>query len=86
MATRKKTNFLPAGAEQFLRAKLLEACGLCLIAIALALLAAIASYHPTDPSLNTATGSAAKNLLGFCSALASTPPERILPDDGLTVL
>ncbi len=68
MATRKKTNFLPAGAEQFLRAKLLEACGLCLIAIALALLAAIASYHPTDPSLNTATGSAAKNLLGFSGA------------------
>ena len=68
MATRKKTNFLPAGAEQFLRAKLLEACGLCLIAIALALLASIASYHPTDPSLNTATGSAAKNLLGFFGA------------------
>ena len=68
MATRKKTAFLPAGAEQFLRAKSLEACGLGLITVAVALLAALASYHPTDPSLNTATGSAARNLLGYLGA------------------
>ena len=29
---------------------------------------------------------APKNRLGFCSAFASTPPERILPEEGLTVL
>ena len=28
---------------------------------------------------------APKNLLGFCKAFASTPPDRILPEDGLTV-
>ena len=71
MATRKKTTFLPAGAEQFLRAKSLEAGGVCLIAVALALLAALASYHPTDPSLNTATGTAAQNLLGYAGAHVS---------------
>ena len=36
MATRKKSTFLPAGAEQFLRAKSLETCGLVLIAVAVA--------------------------------------------------
>ena len=29
---------------------------------------------------------APKKRLGFCSALESTPPERILPDGGTTVL
>ena len=29
---------------------------------------------------------APKNRLGFCSALASTPPVNTLPDDGITVL
>ena len=36
-----------------------------------ALLAALASYHPTDPSLNTATGTAAQNLLGYAGAHVS---------------
>ena len=71
MATRSKTTFLPAGVEQFLREKSLEACGLVLIAMAIALLTALASYHPTDPSLNTATGSAAQNLLGHMGAYIS---------------
>ena len=71
MATRKKTTFLPAGAEQFLRAKSLEASGVFMIAVALALLAALASFHPTDPSLNTATGTAAQNLLGYAGAHVS---------------
>ncbi len=71
MATRKKTAFLPAGAGQFLRAKSVEACGLVLIAVAVALLAALASYHPTDPSLNTATGGAPQNLLGYAGAHVS---------------
>ena len=38
MATRRKAAFLPAGAEQFLRAKTAEAFGLALIAAAIALL------------------------------------------------
>ena len=29
---------------------------------------------------------APKNLFGLCSALASTPPERIFPEAGVTVL
>ena len=29
---------------------------------------------------------APKKRLGFCRALASTPPDRILPEEGLTVL
>ena len=71
MATRKKTAFLPAGAEQYLRAKSVEAGGLALIAVAVALLAALVSYHPTDPSLNTATGAAPQNLLGYAGAHVS---------------
>ncbi len=71
MATRRKAAFLPAGAEQFLRDKAVEGVGLALIAIAIAFMAALVSYHPSDPSLNTATGSSAHNLLGFTGAYVS---------------
>jgi S-DNA-T family DNA segregation ATPase FtsK/SpoIIIE len=71
MATRKKTAFLPAGAEQFLRDKSIEGVGLGLIAVSILLLAALVSYHPSDPSLNTATGASANNFLGFAGAYIS---------------
>lgn len=71
MATRKKAAFLPAGAEQFLRDKATEGFGLALIACSVALLAALVSYHPSDPSLNTATGNSAQNLLGYMGASVS---------------
>ncbi len=71
MATRRKTAFLPAGVEQFLRDKAAEGFGLALIAIAIALLAALVSYNPSDPSLNTATGAGANNFLGYAGAYIS---------------
>ena len=71
MATRRKTAFLPAGMEQFLRDKAFETLGLAMVAISLALLAALLSYHPSDPSLNTATAGPAQNLLGLTGARIS---------------
>ena len=38
-----------------------------------------------DPPFSTFLA-APKNLLGLCKAFASTPPERIFPDEGTTVL
>ncbi|NKB56191.1 MAG: cell division protein FtsK [Alphaproteobacteria bacterium] len=71
MAARRKAAFLPAGAEQFLREKTAQGFGLALIAAAVALLAALMSYHPSDPSLNTATGAPVQNLLGHAGAYVS---------------
>ncbi|HJQ55321.1 MAG TPA: DNA translocase FtsK 4TM domain-containing protein [Vineibacter sp.] len=56
--------FLPSGAAQFLRRRLLEIVGLLLAVVGLAVLLALITYHSTDPSLNRATGFAPRNLLG----------------------
>ena len=39
----------------------------------------------SEPPFSTLRA-APKKRLGLCKALASTPPERIFPDDGITVL
>ncbi|MFP3944091.1 MAG: DNA translocase FtsK 4TM domain-containing protein, partial [Alphaproteobacteria bacterium] len=48
----------------FLRNRLLELLGLALLAASGAALLALFSYHPADPSLNTAAPGAPKNWLG----------------------
>jgi S-DNA-T family DNA segregation ATPase FtsK/SpoIIIE len=70
-ATNRKTAFLPVGVEQYMRDKAIEAAGLALIALAITLFAALVSYSPSDPSLNTATGQSAGNLMGLAGAYVS---------------
>jgi S-DNA-T family DNA segregation ATPase FtsK/SpoIIIE len=55
---------LPAGALAFVRRRLGEAAGLILFVLALALLTALVTYQPSDPSFNSAGGGLALNLLG----------------------
>lgn len=67
-----KSSFLPAGMSESLRHRAVESAGVGFIVFALALLAAIASYTSSDPSLNTATPeSEIGNLLGAAGAMAS---------------
>ncbi len=60
---------LPEGLGPFLRKRLVEVAGLILIAIGLFLAVALASYTPSDPSINHATDSAIRNLGGRWGAI-----------------
>ncbi len=62
---------LPAGAGDFLRRRLRELGGLILIAAGGGLLAALLSFSPGDPSLNSASAAAVRNLLGPAGAYLS---------------
>ena len=62
---------LPAGASQFLDRRRMEAMGLALVAAGVALGLALASYSPADPSFNTASPGAVRNLLGVPGARAA---------------
>ncbi len=62
---------LPEGATDFIRRRLSEALGATLFAAAIALVFSLAAYSPGDPSLNSATGSEALNLLGPGGAYAA---------------
>ncbi|MDR3439578.1 DNA translocase FtsK 4TM domain-containing protein [Telmatospirillum sp.] len=63
--------FLPAGATDMLKQWSLQAGGLALVALALALAAALATYDRTDPSLDTAAApvGVVNNMLGTGGAL-----------------
>ncbi|MBT5497042.1 MAG: cell division protein FtsK [Alphaproteobacteria bacterium] len=79
-----KSSFLPAGMSAILRHRSVEFVGVGMIAIALALLVAFASYASGDPSLNTSTaGGEIRNLLGAAGALAS---DLLLQSLGLVAL
>ncbi len=62
---------LPEGATDFIHRRLSEAGGAALIAVAIALVLSLGAYSPGDPSLNSATGSEARNLLGPGGAYAA---------------
>ncbi len=64
----RKTAFLPEGMAETLKRRAIEIAGIALIALALAYLAALLTFHPGDPSLNTASDRAPANLLGLPGA------------------
>ncbi|WP_198945968.1 DNA translocase FtsK [Acetobacter sp. DsW_059] len=66
-----------------LRMRLEEAGGIVLCLLACALLIALVSYNPDDPSLNTATGQAPTNLLGLPGAIFS---DTLLQSVGLAAI
>ena len=68
---RANTGFLPAGAAAFLRRRALQLSGLLVLAVVVAAVAALLSYTPLDPSLNTATDGTARNALGRFGAIAA---------------
>ncbi len=71
MATNRKIAFLPVGAEQYMRGKAVEGAGLALIAVGIVLFAALITYHPSDPSMNTASGGEIRNIAGQAGATIS---------------
>ena len=62
---------LPEALFVFLRHRLAEAVGLALLAAGGALLVALFTYAPTDPSLNSASAGTARNLLALPGAYAA---------------
>ncbi|MEE8544617.1 MAG: DNA translocase FtsK 4TM domain-containing protein [Alphaproteobacteria bacterium] len=67
----QKFAFLPSGATAFLRRRAIEIAGLMLLALAVVLAAALASFDPGDPSWNHAADGPAANLLGRPGAYAA---------------
>lgn len=71
MASRRQTALFPPGIGNFLRRRMFELSGLALLALAIALVLSLASFDPSDPSLNTAGGGDINNLLGYPGAVIS---------------
>ena len=71
MAPRRQTALLPAGIGDFMRRRVFELSGLILVALAIGLVLAMASFDPSDPSFNTAGGGKVNNLLGYPGAVAA---------------
>lgn len=67
----RRITFLPFGTGAFFRRRMVELSGLALLLLGGALALAFFGYHPTDPSLNTATEGAALNPLGLAGAVAA---------------
>ena len=59
---------LPDGTIEFFKRRLSEAGGLGLMGLSLALIAALATFSPSDPSFNTATADSIQNVLGLFGA------------------
>jgi S-DNA-T family DNA segregation ATPase FtsK/SpoIIIE len=72
-ARRSKTPLLPAAVQSFIARRLTDTVGALYALTGLGLAAALVSYHPADPSLNTAAaqGAAAQNMLGLPGAYAA---------------
>jgi DNA segregation ATPase FtsK/SpoIIIE, S-DNA-T family len=75
--------WLSPAARQFLRQRIAELIGLMLLLFGIALILAIGSFHPGDPSLNRATGGEALNLLGPTGAVTA---DLMLQSIGLAAL
>jgi len=65
------TTLLPAAVSALLRRRALQLLGIALIVLALAVLAMLATYWPTDPSFNRAADAPVRNLLGPPGAYAA---------------
>ncbi|MCC6471403.1 MAG: DNA translocase FtsK 4TM domain-containing protein [Alphaproteobacteria bacterium] len=70
-ASTLRGGFLPHGTTAFFRRRLREFFGVVLVFGALAVLATLVSYRPSDPSLNTATIGPVRNFLGLPGAYAA---------------
>jgi DNA segregation ATPase FtsK/SpoIIIE, S-DNA-T family len=72
-ARRSKTPLLPAAMQSFIARRLTDTAGALYAAAGLGLAAALSSYHPADPSLNTAAaaGATVQNALGKSGAYAA---------------
>ncbi|MBL26531.1 MAG: cell division protein FtsK [Rhodospirillaceae bacterium] len=72
MATRsaasRRAPLLPQAVAEFLRRRAVEAAGLAVLALAVALLVAVATFDSADPSFNRATDAAPSNALGVVGA------------------
>ncbi len=66
-----RRTLLPAAFADALRQRLIELSGIGVFAAALLIAAALATYSPSDPSLNNATGNAVQNVLGLPGAVAA---------------
>jgi S-DNA-T family DNA segregation ATPase FtsK/SpoIIIE len=66
-----RRRFASADLRALLGRRLMEFCGLLSALVALGLAAALLSYDPADPSLNTATNRPVSNLAGPAGAVLS---------------
>lgn len=82
-ANSAKTTFLPAGMRAFLRRRMVEAGGLTAALLGLALAAALISYDPADPSLNSAASEPVQNWIALPGAIAA---DLLLQTIGLAAL
>jgi S-DNA-T family DNA segregation ATPase FtsK/SpoIIIE len=69
----QRVAFLPEGARDFLLRRTIEIVGVALIGIGAALSLALVSYHPGDPSWNTATGDGPVRAAIVLAAVAIAP-------------
>ena len=58
-----KPTILPPGATAFLRQRFIEAAGIVIALAGIAIMLALISFHPDDPSLNAATDAVSRNWL-----------------------
>ena len=68
VSSRSHGAVLPRGAVDFFKRRLAEAGGIALFAVAAALMTAVVSYAPGDPSFNSASDGPVRNLLGLPGA------------------
>ena len=66
-----RRRFASADLRALLGRRLMEFCGLLSALVALGLAAALLSYDPADPSMNTATNRPVSNLAGPAGAVLS---------------
>ena len=82
-AMQPRTSILPEGGRDFLRRRMMEIVGVATAAFGLALMMALFTYSPGDPSLNHATERAPNNLLGLPGAYIS---DLLLQTFGLAII
>ena len=82
-ALQPRTSILPEGGRDFLRRRMMEIVGVATAAFGLALMMALFTYSPGDPSLNHATARAPNNLLGLPGAYIS---DLLLQTFGLAII
>jgi len=82
-ALQPKTSILPEGGRDFLRRRMMEIVGVATAGFGLALMMALFTFSPGDPSLNHATARAPINLLGMPGAYIS---DLLLQTFGLAII